>query len=136
MVWGCISAYGVGSLQIWKGTINAENYIEVLEQHMLPSRQCLFQERPCIVQQDNAKPHTASITTAWLHRRRVWVLNWPPCSPDLSPIKTFRCIIVSSHFPDVYRQLLKEEGLLHCYTMVNITLFQLFSDVLLPSNLK
>ncbi|KAF4073698.1 hypothetical protein AMELA_G00246360 [Ameiurus melas] len=23
-VWGCISAYGTGSLHIWKGTINAE----------------------------------------------------------------------------------------------------------------
>ena len=72
---------------IWKGTINAERYIEVLEQHMLPSRQCLFQGRPCIFQQDNAKPHTASITTAWLRRRRVRVLNWPACSPDLSPIE-------------------------------------------------
>ena len=35
MVWGCISAYGVGSLHIWKGSINAEQCIEVLEQHML-----------------------------------------------------------------------------------------------------
>ena len=87
MVWGCISAYGMGSLHIWKGTINAERYIEVLEQHMLPSRQRLFQGRPCIFQQDNAKPHTASITTAWLRRRRVRVLNWPACSPDLSPIE-------------------------------------------------
>ena len=87
MVWGCISAYWMGSLHIWKGTINAERYIEVLEQHMLPSRRRLLQGRPCIFQQDNAKPHTASITTAWLRRRRVRVLNWPACSPDLSPIE-------------------------------------------------
>ncbi len=38
MVWGCMSACGMGSLHIWKGTINAERYIQVLEQHMLPSR--------------------------------------------------------------------------------------------------
>lgn len=37
MVWGCISVYGMGSLQIWKQTINAERYIQVLQQHMLPS---------------------------------------------------------------------------------------------------
>ncbi len=85
MVWGCISAYGMGSLHVLDGTMNAERYIKVLEQHMLPSRQRLFQGRPCVFQQDNAKPHTAAITTAWLCSRRVRVLNWPACSPDLSP---------------------------------------------------
>ncbi|KAF3693721.1 hypothetical protein EXN66_Car009397 [Channa argus] len=48
MVCGFISAYGVGSLHIWKGTINAEKDMEVLEQHMFPSRECLFQGRPVI----------------------------------------------------------------------------------------
>ncbi len=56
MVWGCISAYSMGSLHVFKGTMNAERYIKVLEQHMLPSRGCVFQ-------QDSAKPHTAAITT-------------------------------------------------------------------------
>ncbi len=87
MVWGCMSACGMGSLHIWKGTINAERYIQFLEQHMLPSRRRLFQGRPCIFQHDNARPHTASITTSWLRRRRIRVLKWPACSPDLSPIE-------------------------------------------------
>ncbi len=64
MVWGCISAYSMGSLHVLEGTMNAERYIKVLEQHMLPSRGRVFQ-------QDNAKPHTAAITTAWLCSRRV-----------------------------------------------------------------
>ncbi len=33
-VWGCISAYGMGSLHVLEGTINAERYIKFLEQHM------------------------------------------------------------------------------------------------------
>ncbi len=93
MVWGCISAYGMGSLHVLEGTMNAERYIKVLVQHMLPSRWRLFQERPCVFQQDNAKPHTAAITTAWLRSRRVRVLNQPACSPDLSPIENIWCII-------------------------------------------
>ncbi len=93
MVWGCMSACGMGSLHIWKGTINAERYIQVLKQHMLPSRRRLFQGRPCIFQHDNARPHTASITTSWLRRRRIRVLKWPACSPDLSPIENIWHII-------------------------------------------
>ncbi len=93
MVWGCMSACGMGSLHIWKGTINAERYIQVLEQHMLPSRRCLFQGRPCIFQHDNARPHTASITTSWLRRKRIRVLKWPACSPDLSPTENIWRII-------------------------------------------
>lgn len=34
MVWGCISSCGVGSLHIWKDTINAESYIQVLDEHI------------------------------------------------------------------------------------------------------
>ncbi len=64
------SAYGMGNLHVLEGTMNAERYIKVLEQYMLLSRQRVFQ-------QNNAKPHTAAITTLWLHSRRVRVLNWP-----------------------------------------------------------
>ncbi len=78
----------MGSLHVLEGTMNAERYIKVLEQHMLPYIRRLFQGRPCVFQQDNAKPHTVAITTAWLRSRRVRVLNWPACSPDLSP-RTF-----------------------------------------------
>ncbi len=37
-VWRCISAYGKGSLHVLEGTMNAERYVKILEQHMLPSR--------------------------------------------------------------------------------------------------
>uniref|UniRef100_A0AAR2K5U3 Tc1-like transposase DDE domain-containing protein n=1 Tax=Pygocentrus nattereri TaxID=42514 RepID=A0AAR2K5U3_PYGNA len=93
MVWGCVSAHGMSNMHICEGTINAKRYIQVLEQHMLPSKQRLFQGRPCLFQQDNAKPHSARVTTAWLHSKRVRVLDWPACSPDLSPIENVWCVM-------------------------------------------
>ncbi len=101
MVWGCISAYSMGSLHVLEGTMNAERYIKVLEQHMLPSRRRVFQ-------QDNAKPHTAAITTAWLRSRRVRVPNWPPCSPDHSLIENIWHISkqkISQRWPQTIQQL-------------------------------
>ncbi len=59
-------------------------------------------------QQDNAKSHTAAITTAWLHRRRVQLLNWPACSPDLSPIENIWHIIkrkIRQRRPQTLQQL-------------------------------
>lgn len=52
-------------------------YIQVLEQHKPPSTH-LFQGRPCVFQQDNARPHSAHITAAWLHDKIVWVVDWLP----------------------------------------------------------
>ncbi len=43
-----------GQLACLKGNINAERYIKILEQHMLPFIRHLFQGRPCVCQQDNA----------------------------------------------------------------------------------
>ncbi len=63
---------------------------------MLPSRRRLFQ-------QDNAKPHTAAITTAWIRSRRVWVLNWPACCPDLSPIEKFGASLSEKYVKDDHK---------------------------------
>ncbi len=84
MVWGCIR---YGQLACFGRHYECLKIYKGLEKYMLPSRWHLFQ------QQDNAKPHTAAITTAWLHSRRVRVLNWPACSPDLSPIENICHII-------------------------------------------
>ncbi len=47
-----LSEVKMGNLHVLEGTMNAQRYIKVLEQHMLPSRRCLFQGRPCVFQQE------------------------------------------------------------------------------------
>ena len=67
--------------RVWSGPLAKLIYTsvmaaEILQQHMLPSRPHLFQGRPCIVQADHVKPHSAHVPKAWLRRRRR-VLDWP-----------------------------------------------------------
>ena len=40
-----------------------------------------------IFQQDNAPPHSSHQTREFLESREIEVLQWPPQSPDLSPIE-------------------------------------------------
>ncbi len=75
MVWGCISAYGMGSLHVLEGTRNDERYIKGLEQHMLPSRGCVFQ----LLQQHGFVVKECGAELA--------------CSPDLSPIENIWGVI-------------------------------------------
>ena len=44
----------IGSI-MWRNHVMPERYIQVLEQHMLPSKQRLFHGRPCLFQQDECQ---------------------------------------------------------------------------------
>ena len=71
--------HGWSAYTVCEGPIDAEAYVGILERRILPSRWRLFPGTPA--------------TTAWLHRHRVCVLDWPTCSPDLPPIENVWCIM-------------------------------------------
>ena len=85
MVWGGIMGGVKTDLVIVQGHLNAQGYINILNNHLLPFIQT---HGPGITfQQDNATPHTARITNNFFAQNNVNVLPWPAVSPDLNPIE-------------------------------------------------
>lgn len=88
MIWGCMSAHGLGQLVLINGTINASKYQDILANSLLPSSAALYPEADFIFQQDGASSHTAKSTQKWFSDNGIKVLDWPSNSPDLNVIET------------------------------------------------
>ena len=86
MVWGGINHQGKTDLVVIRGNLNAQGYInDVLRPVVVPFIN--NQNGPVIFQQDNARPHTARVTTQFLQGNNINVMQWPSMSPDLLPIE-------------------------------------------------
>lgn len=103
MFWGCFSSNGAGPLVLIDGTMNSQKYVDVLQNYLLPKIRQWYgpRQRACIFQQDNAPCHKAVDTLQFLEQQRLRILDWPPYSPDLSPIENLWAII---------KQRLNDEG--------------------------
>ena len=85
---GGISHNGKTQLVTVNGTLNAQKYRDdILAPVVLPFMHCQASNCVTILQQDNARPHTAPATTQFLMANNVNVMEWPSMSPDLSPIE-------------------------------------------------
>ena len=87
MFWGCINTRGVGFLDKVDGRLNAEGYIDVLENSVIPSLHYHGLHSNLVFQQDNAPCHTARIVKQWFNDQGMEVMKWPAQSPDLNPIE-------------------------------------------------
>ena len=82
MVWGEINHQGKPDLAVIRGNLNVQGYInDVLRPVVVPFIN--NQNGPVIFQQDNARPHTAGVTTQFLQGNNINVMQWPSMSPDL-----------------------------------------------------
>jgi transposase len=89
MVWAFLTASGKGSLAFVDGTINADGYISLLRENLLPflDELPLSERFRVIFQQDNARPHVARKTMQFLREEDIMTTSWPALSPDLNPIE-------------------------------------------------
>ena len=74
MVWGAIHHGGRSELVVLDGPLNRHRYIRLLRDSMLPWATGLF-GRTFVYAQDNAPPHTARDTTAFLAQQDLEVMD-------------------------------------------------------------
>ena len=84
MVWGGISHWLKSLLIVIAGNLTGVRYRdEILRPVAVP----FVQQLHLIFQQDNARPHVARVCQDFLANNNINPLDWPRCSPDLSPIE-------------------------------------------------
>ena len=78
---------GVGHLAEVEERMDANQYVSILEDHMLPSLEESRIPEEVIFQQDNDPKHTSKKAKKWMKDNNITLLDWPAQSPDISPIE-------------------------------------------------
>ena len=88
MVWGCITAHGVGWLCQVDGYMNSTKYMSILQEGYLRTLEDLHTNQwGSILQSNNDSKHTSKATWAWLKENHISTLDWPASSPDMNIIE-------------------------------------------------
>lgn len=77
----------------FEGTVNSENYLFLLQHHLVPLLKQRRKFSKTIFQQDGASPHVAGVVQTFLRENfgeeriisRSFPFAWPPRSPDVAP---------------------------------------------------
>jgi len=88
MMWGCMTAQGVGFACRIEGRMDAELYCRILQDELLQTVEYYGLNRDQLIfQQDNDPKHTSRLASKWFEDNGVEVLEWPAQSSDLNPIE-------------------------------------------------
>ena len=96
-VWAALGSSGIVGPYFFEGNVNGVNYLDMLQNFYFPN----VQQRPGfeyqVFQQDGAPPHWTLNVRDWLNANfpQRWIgrlpspMQWPPRSPDLTPLDFF-----------------------------------------------
>ena len=88
MVWGCLTANGLGRICHIKGNMDVALYVEILDEEFLGNlRDLSINKKSIYFQQDNDLKHTSKWAVDWFKKKKVDKLNWPLNSPDINIIE-------------------------------------------------
>ncbi|GFT41404.1 hypothetical protein TNCV_3890231 [Trichonephila clavipes] len=73
----CMSSHGIGRLHIVSQTVKAMDYIEILQNKLLPTAKDLSGNQSWIFQDGNAPCHRANVVQKWLKDYTANRMNWP-----------------------------------------------------------
>ncbi|KAF2879962.1 hypothetical protein ILUMI_26207 [Ignelater luminosus] len=88
-LWGWMSSAGPGELVQISPHMNSEEYINILQNTMLPGVKEVYGEiNPILFIQHNSAVHKSRLVQEWfMANPQIVPINWPPRSPDLNPIE-------------------------------------------------
>jgi transposase len=88
MLWGCMTAQGVGYACRIEGRMDAHLYTRILDDEFQKTIEYYGLDRSRLIfQQDNDPKHTSRLASKWFGDNGIKVLKWPAQSPDLNPIE-------------------------------------------------
>ena len=80
---------GVGELAEVEGRMDAEQYVDILDNHLLPSiEESGIADGDCIFQQDNDPKHTSRKAKTWMEENNITLLDWPHSLQTLISLNT------------------------------------------------
>ncbi|KAK2944051.1 putative Transposable element Tc1 transposase [Blattamonas nauphoetae] len=90
--WCSMSAAGPGSLHIIEESLTSDSYFKILQQHLIAdgTRLC---GSDFLFQQDNHPSHKTERIQRFLEEKGIQELQWPPNSPDFSPIENMFSVL-------------------------------------------
>ena len=86
MVWGCMSANGVGNMEFVEGIMDQYEYIRILRRNLKPSAATLGIEDNFIFQQDNDPKHKSHNAMMYIAYNTPEYVETPPQIPPCNSV--------------------------------------------------
>jgi hypothetical protein len=93
MFWGCFGGSSLGNLFKVEGIMRKEQYHSILVRHAILSGNRIYSDKTWVFQEDNDPKHASKLCRDYLSNKiklsddRISKMDWPPQSPDISPIE-------------------------------------------------